>query len=348
MTKVLLCQLDGSFPNHALMRVSAHHKALGDEVELRHIGNVKAVERGLFDDFGQVYASAIFEWSRPVAKRLKEIYPHAHVGGPGLDIVPNDGGLVNISARKAEAEVSRLETVGITTMAKDYSFWPAFTPSIGFTMRGCRMGCGFCKVPVIEGKAHAAELVHEIWRGGDKPKHLILWDNDTFGVKGWKHVFTEIREGGYRVSFNQGVNARLMNEENAEWLAAAPCYTPRFNQRRWYTAWDNRNDEEILFRGLRYLTKYGVNPANIMVYMLIGYWPGETAVDREYRRAKLRDFGCDPYPMPFRRTPELVGFQRWVVPGYDKRVKWSDWKANGYRPEGLGVTVSAPLFEAVA
>ena len=56
-----------------------------------------------------------------------------------------------------------------------------------------------------------------------------------------------------------------------------------------------------------------------MVYMLIGYWPGESWRDRVYRQQRLRDFGRRPYPTPFVRTPEPVGFQRWAIGAYDKR-----------------------------
>src|ERR1700740_2648466 len=76
-------------------------------------------------------------------------------------------------------------------------------------------------------------------------------------------------------------------------------------------AWDNRKDEARLFRGLDLLVKAGVRPDQIMVYMLIGYWPGETHGDRDYRRQRLREFGARPYPMPYVRTAELVGYQRW-------------------------------------
>jgi hypothetical protein len=105
--------------------------------------------------------------------------------------------------------------------------------------------------------------------------------------------------------------------------------------KRIYTAWDNAKDEDTLFRGLERLVKYGVKPDAIMVYMLVGYWPGETEQDREYRRAKLREFGARPYPMPFVRTPELIGFQRWIIGAYDKRVSWSDWKAAKFQPINL-------------
>lgn len=32
-----------------------------------------------------------------------------------------------------------------------------------------------------------------------------------------------------------------------------------------------------------------------------------------------------------------VGFQRWVVGAYDKRVSWGEWERAGYRPERLGL-----------
>jgi len=44
MMNVLLLQLDGKIPNLALMRVAAHHRALGDAVTLRRVATVEAVE----------------------------------------------------------------------------------------------------------------------------------------------------------------------------------------------------------------------------------------------------------------------------------------------------------------
>lgn len=359
--KVLLIQFDGKFPNIALMRISSHHKALGDEVILKHCGNVASLEPLFLDEFDRIYGSMIFEWNKGVAQHLLWLRPDAIVGGSGWDEVPNSGELVSIAARKRIAVVSQVEQYGVLTAKKDYSLYPTFENSIGFTQRGCRMACGFCKVPVIEGAIRADEMVSSIWRGEGHPKNLILWDNDTFGNKEWRETFKAIIDGGYRVSFNQGINARLMNEENAEVFAATPCYSDDFKTRRWYTAWDNRNDEEILFRGLRHLVKYGVKPDQIMVYMLIGYWTGESSADRDYRRAKLREFGVRPYPMPFRRPAhergckcpecesrrELVGFQRWVVGAYDKWLPWSEWKAADCRPEKLNVTEHRPqLYKA--
>lgn len=336
--RVLLLQLDGKFPNIALMKLSTHHKERGDSVRLKVVGNARAVDRVGIEDYDQVYASMIFKWSRPLAEQIQARHPHVVCGGSGWDVIPDSqNGLVSIGSRREHSVISKLADHGVTTQTMDYSIYPTFDYSIGFTQRGCRLGCGFCDVPVKEGKVADAESIQEIWRGGSRPKKLILWDNDTFGSPRWRQNFQDIRDGGFRVSFNQGVNARLMNEENAEGLANLPCYNAEFTRRCIYTAWDNRKDEEVLFRGLHWLIKYGVRPETIMVYMLIGYWPGETHADREYRRAKLRALGCMPYPMPYVRTRELVGFQRWVVPAYDKRVNWADWTAASYQPGNLGL-----------
>jgi hypothetical protein len=107
-------------------------------------------------------------------------------------------------------------------------------------------------------------------------------------------------------------------------------------KRRLYVAWDNTRDESRFFAGLDLLCRSGVRPRHLLVYMLIGYAPGETHEDRDYRRRRLREFGALPYPMPYRRTAELVGFQRWVVGAYDKRVPWAQWQAAGYEPRRLG------------
>ena len=146
-----------------------------------------------------------------------------------------------------------------------------------------------------------------------------------------------------RFSFNQGVNARCLTDEAAAALASVKCRDDQMKVRRIYTAWDNRDDEDKLFRGLRSLVSHGFAPDQIMVYMFCGYWPGETHEDRDYRRARLREFGARPYPMPYVRTPELVGFQRWVIGAYDKRISWDRWAKASYRPEKLR-SDEMPLF----
>lgn len=313
--RILLCQIDGSIPNLALMRIASHHRALGDEVEIKHGASFY---RGLFDHRPDlVYASAIFLKSRPTVQRLFQEYPDAIVGGTGWKIERT------------------LESIGITHRGYDYSIYPRFQQSIGFTQRGCRLRCSFCVVPSKEGQMREEATIGEIWRGDPYPRELLLLDNDFFGQPRWRERIAEIREGNFKVSFNQGINARFLTDEAAEAIASVDYRADDMKVKRIYTAWDNRKDEERLFAGLDRLVKYGVKPDHIMVYMLCGYWPDETHADRDHRRIKLREFGARPYPMPYMRTRELVGFQRWVIGAYDKRIPWDKWERNKYRPENL-------------
>jgi hypothetical protein len=338
---VLLLQLDGKLPNIALMRIAAHHRECGDEVEFRHAGNVAAVEPHFGDNHDRVYASAIFTRTMPVIERLREIRPDAVIGGTALDKTDVFGNIVS--------DITKIEQFGITTAAKDYSIYPTYRNSIGFTQRGCRLNCKFCGVPSKEGKVSAAETIEQIWRGDPWPKHLHLLDNDFFGLPTWRENIAAIRDGGFKVCFNQGVNTRFIGDEEAEAAASVRYYDDSFTTRRFYTAWDNRKDEERLFAGLDALVRYGMKPDHIMVYMLIGYWRGETHEDREHRRKRLREFGARPYPMPYIRTPELVGYQRWILYAYDidhpnrKVIKWADWVAANYKPENLGFKNDAQL-----
>lgn len=321
--RVLLFHLDGKLPNLALMRISAHHRALGDEVELVRTGQPERTLWDQVDPPGAVYGSAIFLKSRPTCERLLHAYPNAIVGGTGWSLS------------------SRLEDLGIVTLQTDYSIYPQFRQSLGFTQRGCRLKCSFCVVPQKEGKVREESTIAEIWRGEPWPREILLLDNDFFGQPNWRDRIRELRDGKFKVSFNQGVNCRCLTEEAAEAIASVNYRNDAMTRKCVYTAWDNRGDEERLFAGLNRLVKYGVKPYEITVYMLIGYWPGETHADRDYRRARLRQFGAMPYPMPYQRTPELVGFQRWCVGNYDKRgVCWEDFRRAKWQPKNLALEVA--------
>lgn len=312
--RVLLVQLDGKLPNLALMHIAAHYRDRGDDVELHHGANFG----GLFDqEFDRVYASAIFENTRPLVRRLLAAHPAAVVGGTGVD------------------STVTLASVGIATEAVDYSLYPTFRQSIGFSQRGCRLKCAFCVVPAKEGRVREARTIAELWRGEPWPREIILLDNDFFGQELWRERLNELRTGQFKTCFTQGINARIITEEQAEAIASVDYRDSNMGERRLYTAWDCLQDEGRFFAGLEKLCRHGVRPRHLLVYMLIGYAPDETHRTRDERRRKLREFGALPYPMPFWRTRELVGFQRWVVGAYDKRVSWADWEAANYQPRQL-------------
>jgi hypothetical protein len=74
---------------------------------------------------------------------------------------------------------------------------------------------------------------------------------------------SEVREGGFKVCFNQGLNVRLMTQEAARELATVDYRDDGFKTRRLYTAWDNLKDEEVFFRGVDTLEAAGIPPIAI-------------------------------------------------------------------------------------
>lgn len=326
----LLLQLDGKTPNLALMRLAAHLRGQGRTVVLRHLRSEDGIHPE-FENFDSVYASAIFERTAPLCRRLVSIYPKAIIGGSGWN------------------ETIKLDDIGVlATTRPDYSDYPACRYSIGFTQRGCRLKCPFCKVPRMEGRVAKAASVQEVWRGEPWPRHLLLLDNDFFGQKDWRNEIERIRSGKFKVCFNQGFNVRLIGDEEAAAIASVDYRDDSFKVKRLYTAWDNRKDEERLFRNLESLVRHGVKPDEIMVYMLIGFWDGPRLTDDDfYRHARLREFGCRPYPMPFVRTRELCGFQRWTIMRVDLMgVSWEAFRRAKYEPRNLdaAISVDQPLY----
>jgi len=227
-----------------------------------------------------------------------------------------------------------LESVPDTFIGLDYSPWPAFRASIGFTQRGCRLSCKFCVVPGKEGKPRSVQTVTDIWRGSPYPKHLHLLDNDFFGQPEWRERIEEIRTGEFKVCFNQGINVRAMTPEVAEALASINYRDDQFSQRRLYTAWDNLKDEQTFFTGVALLEKAGVPPSHLMAYMLIGFAKGETWGRIHHRFQRMAEKGIRPYPMVMDPPvngldrQQLKRFQRWAVTGLYRAFPFSEYDAN--------------------
>lgn len=315
--RIRLTQLDGKLPNLALMRLAAFHRERGDDVYFTRSPYRQAGEPA----YGRVYGSAIFSFTAERVARLKLEFPNAVVGGTWNVNELRGSGQEPLTLERFDHHIPD---------ALDYSDYPEFDASIGFTQRGCRLKCKFCVVPVMEGKPRSVGTIADIWRGPGYPKHLHILDNDFFGQPEWKERLHEIRDGKFAVCFNQGFNIRLINQEAAEEIATVNYRDDQFDRKRLYTAWDNLKDEKIFFRGVEILRRAGVRPSHMMVYMLIGFDPAETWERVLYRFQRMKEMGMHPYPMVFgdrrrtlplgsahfeiaRRQLTLGQFQRWAI-----------------------------------
>lgn len=306
--RVRLTQIDGALPNIALMKLHHWHRQCGDDVLL-----TRKIEPDLIEgtNYDRVYGSAIFEFSKERIERFKTVWPGAIVGGTGT-----------------KSTITVEEITGQSHRGWDYSGYPDFKESIGFTQRGCRLKCKFCVVPKKEGKNRTEGAIWEIWRGDPYPKKLHLLDNDFFGQPEWRARIDEIKTGGFRVCMSQGVNVRLINDESAAALATIEYRNTKFSERKLYTAWDNIGDEKVFFRGVDTLERSGIPPKHLMAYMLVGYDPTETWPRIWHRFNRMVERGIEPYPMVYNRErKDLTKFQRWVVMGLYRIIPWDEYDA---------------------
>ena len=177
------------YPNIALAKIARYHKERGDEVEW-------ALP---FEHYDILYMSKIFNFTPDIdiAYNADKIIK----GGTGYDIYS-----------KLPDEIDRLQP--------DYSIYPN-VPSdtaYGFLTRGCRRNCSWCVVPRKEGKVKPYMDIDEIAIEGRT--NIVLMDNNILAAGDYCTAqLDKIIERGYRIDFNQAMDARLVNEDNAKLLA---------------------------------------------------------------------------------------------------------------------------------
>lgn len=220
-----------TFPNYALMKISAWHKAAGDTVEWWNP----------LCRYDRVYSSKVFDFT-PEDPYLPEDTVR---GGTGYRDIPTDAEL------PPEVE----------SMFPDYSLYPDCDYAIGYLTRGCIRNCRWCVVPQKEGKIRPYRTWRELVRP-DTDK-LVLMDNNILASD---HGITQLESmagSGYRIDLNQGMDARLVDDRIAgilsklEWIRFI-----RFSC-------DQKSQIGSVKRTIELLGNYGIRPYRIFVYILV-------------------------------------------------------------------------------
>tara|TARA_R100000781_G_scaffold114156_1_gene84265 strand:+ start:2748 stop:3629 length:882 start_codon:yes stop_codon:yes gene_type:complete len=275
--RVGLLDVDSKIPNLALMKISQWHKHNGDEVE-----HYMPLARNTYD---KVYASKIFNFSDG-----SDIQEEMIVGGTGIDL--------KISL---PTEIEEIDP--------DYTLYN-YPHNIGFAQRGCRFNCSFCVVPKKEGKPKSVNTIEKIWTQRSS-KFVVLLDNDFFGNPEWADRIEEIKGLDLTVNFSQGLNIRIISEKQAQALASVKFSNINNTFKQVTFAWDQINDEKVIKRGYQRVVDAGIKPYQMQFYVLIGY--DTTPEEDMHRVMMLKDWGCDPYAMPYDKTdPYQQKFVRWV------------------------------------
>ena len=316
-----LYDADGhNFPNLPLMKISAYHKSIGDNVEF-------AVP---FYKYDKVYVSRIFgdEYTNfeDFCFQANEII----YGGTGFAIKVVDGKEVYEKTKDNELPCE------IEHIYPDYSLYPELTKNTayGFLTRGCPNNCAFCIVSKKEGRVSrkVADL-SEFWRG---QKYIKLLDANLLACKDKEVLLQQLIESGAQVDFTQGLDARFITADVAEMLK-------KIKTERVHFAFDFMKHEKAIVEGLRIYKE--INPLpdyKTIVYMLVNF---DTTIEEDlYRVKKIVELGYIPDIRIYRKpsAPQILkDLQRWC----NNRLIFRSCDFMEYIPRKDGKTIKQLYFD---
>lgn len=274
-----LIDVDGhNFPNLALMRISAYHKARGDNVEWAY---------PIFGRYDRVYKSKVFTFTPD----NYDYYSCEIVkGGTGYDI-----------HSKLPEEIDRTNP--------DYTIYNIKDVSYGFLTRGCSNKCKWCIVPIKEGAVAPYRDIDEVAQGNKK---IILMDNNILASDYGINQLIKISKRGYKVDFNQGIDARLITDETAKILASVKWI------RYIRLACDTRSQIDAILNAHDLLAKYGYNKSVFCYFLIKDY---DDCIQRLNVLRKYKWF--DPFGQPYRDFTSNQKIPKWQK----KMARWMNIKS---------------------
>jgi len=272
--KIGLIDVDGhNYPNLPLMKISAWHKSQGDSVEW-----YEPLFSGHMD---RVYMSKVFSFTPDYEWCIDADV--IEKGGTGYAIILR-GGREYYDKAKDKPLPKEIEHI-----YPDYELYGITDTAYGFLTRGCPRGCGFCHVKDKEGlcSTKVADL-SEFWRG---QKNIVLCDPNLLACKDHMDLLQQLVDSKAKVNFNQGLDIRLVNDQNLELLKKIKLESIHFAFDRW-------QDKDIIEPKLRQFVKktgYHRGKGNVMCYILCNF---DTTLEQDIYRIQLcRELNISPYPM---------------------------------------------------
>ena len=287
--KIGLIDVDGhNFPNIPLMKLSAWHKAQGDQVEW-----YQPLLSGHLDT---VYCAKVFSFTDDYAFPITA--DKVIKGGTGYHIDLKDGKEVwNGQDQILPAEVEHT--------FPDYSLYGITDTAYGFLSRGCPRGCFFCHVKTKEGtRAHKVADLEEFWGG---QKNIEICDPNILACPEAEDLLQQLADSKAMVDINQGLDARLLTEKKVEIIR-------KIRMKNYHFAWDTPKDESKIVPKLKMFTEItGKVNHQVVCYCLVNF--NSTLEEDFHRIYTLRDMNIQPYVMIYdkKHCDQIYrDMQRWV------------------------------------
>jgi hypothetical protein len=329
MMRIGLIDVDGhNFPSLPLMKISAWHKAQGDTVEW-----YEPLFHSAGKPFDRVYMSKVmgteYTPDYPYFVNAEQIVR----GGTGYHIHVKDG------QEYFDHEHHKNLPAEIEHIYPDYSIYPEYTKdtAYGFLTRGCCNDCPFCIVTQKEGPCSkkVADL-SEFW---SDQKVVKLLDPNLLACREHIELLEQLRDSRAKIDFTQGLDARMVNEENLAILKEIRIHRLHF-------AFDSLKYEKQIINGLL-AAKKALNitdPRKAIVYILVNY---NTTIEEDlYRITKVKEIGLSPDVRIYRKNVlterhVLRDLQRWC----NRREIYYSCEFKDYIPRVDGKTIKELYFQ---
>jgi hypothetical protein len=285
------------FPPLGLLKLASYHRSRGSQVKLVH-----GIQEDLKFNPDRIEITSLFTYAwKPVHEVIKFYHSKfssakMKVGGIYASLMPRRlrsfFPFIDINIGLCEEADGYLPAYDLL---KEVENWEKWDSTILFTSRGCIRSCPYCVVPKLEGKIRGVveDLERHIY---PDHKRIILWDNNFFANPNWKKILNDLLDIGLPVDFNQGIDARLIDDEKARMIA--DLRTPLIR-----TAFDNIGEKKALTNAIEVFSKSGIRRRKIFVYTLYNFYSERYHSDIPAtfleRIKHIADLGCVSYPMRY-------------------------------------------------
>lgn len=268
---VVLVDVDSAIPNLALMKLSRYYKQQGRAVILTR-------DSARHCDSEYVFASCIFKKSGTDKKmeRLKCLHGNSiQIGGSGVDL-----------SLRLPSEIESL--------MPDYDLYPGMDYAMGFLTRGCPHKCDYCVVPVKEGTLRQVARIDDILPSGQK--RLVLLDDNLLAHPEVNGILREMIDKKLQINFNQTLDIRYLNPENAKLLKMVDSRNFTFTKRMYYFSMNSSDLIPLVDEKVKLLDR--IKRSEIMFICMYGY--NTTLSDDIKRFSFLQRLAFSPFVQEFR------------------------------------------------